>query len=163
MLRFRIADHLDDYKTIELLADEIWREHYTPIIGKAQVDYMLDNFQTVEAISKQIDEGAVYYLLEFESIAVGYLCYYLKEDHLFLSKIYVHQNMRGKGLGKSTIDFLLKKTINVGLSKISLTVNKNNHKTIEAYKKMGFQIVKPIVMDIGGGFVMDDYLMEKTI
>jgi ribosomal protein S18 acetylase RimI-like enzyme len=144
------------------LADTIWREHYTPIIGGDQVNYMLDKFQSAEAIQNQIDEGASYSLLLYQGKPEGYLSYYLKEDELFLSKIYVKKTMRGKGLGGKMMDFIQDEAAKNGLKQISLTVNKNNAKTIAAYLKLGFRKIKPLVMDIGNGFVMDDFLMEKT-
>lgn len=49
------------------------------------------------------------------------------------------------------------------LAMITLTVNRYNLDTIAAYKKLGFQITESMVQDIGNGFVMDDYRMEKAI
>ena len=37
---------------VATLAEEIWREHYTPIIGAAQVDYMLEHFCNEEQIPR---------------------------------------------------------------------------------------------------------------
>ncbi len=44
-----------------------------------------------------------------------------------------------------------------------LTINKNNSHALSWYMRMGFKNVGSMVQDIGGGFVMDDYRMEKTI
>jgi ribosomal protein S18 acetylase RimI-like enzyme len=151
-----------DIEKVVSLADQIWREHYVPIIGKAQVDYMLQNFQSAEAIKTQIDEGAFYYLLIHNSRPSGYFSFYLRESELFLSKIYLMKSMRGKGLGAKMMVFIQDAAAKNQLRKISLTVNKNNAKSIAAYIKLGFRNIKPVVMDIGNGFVMDDFLMEKT-
>ena len=148
---------------IVTLADEIWREHYTSIIGKPQVDYMLENFQSFDAIKSQIAEGARYYLISYQQSPAGYFSFYEKKHTLFLSKIYVKSSLRGKGLGKKAISFIEDEAKRIGLTSIVLTVNKNNEWSIIAYKKMGFEINRPLVMDIGGGFVMDDYEMEKKI
>ena len=152
-----------DIEIVESLADEIWRQHYTSIIGKAQVDYMLDKFQTYEAISDQIKYGTFYYLLELNSEPVGYISFYPKGEVLFLSKIYVKNDLRGMGIGKKAIEFLVEEAGKMNLTAISLTVNKNNNKTIAAYEKMGFIKQDAVVMDIGGGFVMDDYVMKRSL
>ena len=155
-----------DQSTIEVvaaLADEIWRQHYTSIIGTEQVNYMLDKFQSAAAISEQIGKGAYYYILYCNENPSGYFSYYLEEDHLFLSKIYVKESERGKGFGREMMKFIVDEVLLKEKKSISLTVNKNNDKSIAAYQKMGFKIIKPLVMDIGGGFVMDDYYMEKQI
>ena len=49
-------------KETAMLAHSIWNQHYTPIIGKEQVDYMLANFQSEQAIKEQMDEGYRYFL-----------------------------------------------------------------------------------------------------
>ena len=39
---------------VAALARETWTRHYVPIIGVAQVEYMLEKFQSEEAIARQI-------------------------------------------------------------------------------------------------------------
>ena len=50
----------DDIYTVATLAQEIWTQHFTPIIGASQVDYMLNKFQSTEAITAQIADGWEY-------------------------------------------------------------------------------------------------------
>ncbi|WP_417590566.1 GNAT family N-acetyltransferase [Owenweeksia hongkongensis] len=152
-----------NFLQIETLAREIWEEHYTPIIGAAQVAYMLDKFQSVEAIQKQVSEGYEYFRIQEEGQLVGYLAFKEEADGLFLSKVYVHSTARGKGFGKAAIEFVKTEAQNRGLSKIRLTVNKYNHNSITAYLKMGFEKTRELIMDIGEGYVMDDYEMILTV
>jgi GNAT superfamily N-acetyltransferase len=158
----RVASDIDCQLVAEL-GDVIWREHYTPIIGSAQVEYMLDHFQSITAIKKQIAEGVHYYLVENEDENVGYLSFYPKEEALFISKIYVLSDQRGKGLGKGAIGFIENNATDLGLDTLRLTVNKFNTNSITSYEKMGFFKKEAVVIDIGGGFVMDDYVMEKAL
>jgi len=152
-----------DFKQIATLGAIIWKEHYTPIIGSEQVTYMLDKFQSESAIKKQIQEGTEYYSIKYQDTGVGYLSFYKKEDSLFLSKLYVLGTERGKGIGKAAMSFLEKKRVKITCKSISLTVNKQNTNSIMAYEKMGFKKTDSIVMDIGNGYVMDDYVMKKEI
>ena len=153
----------ESINVVEKLADDIWREHYTSIIGEDQVNYMLEKFQSASAIEAQIKEEAFYYLIYYMDSPAGYFSYYLKGNSLFLSKIYVDSKLRGAGLGRFSMDFIEQQARNMELDSITLTVNKNNSNTIAAYKKMGFKIEEAIVMDIGNGFVMDDYKMIKQL
>lgn len=148
---------------IEALAEIIWREHYTPIIGKEQVDYMLEKFQSVATMQSQIDEGYSYFLVEKNNKAVGYFSIQKREDAMFLSKLYVLKSDRGQGLGKASMDYITQQAKASGCAKISLTVNRHNNNTIRAYGALGFENVGELVADIGNGFVMDDYLLEKTL
>ncbi len=153
----------NDLDNIETLAREIWEEHYTPIIGEAQVAYMLDKFQSAAAMQKQLKEGYEYFMISDGETMVGYLAFIEEPQGLFLSKVYVHSSARGKGLGKAAIEFVKAEAQNRGLSKIRLTVNKYNHNSITAYLKMGFEKTRELVMDIGEGYVMDDYEMVLRV
>ena len=152
-----------DFLQIETLAREIWEEHYTPIIGGEQVAYMLEKFQSVEAMQKQVAEGYEYFRIQEADRLVGYLAFKEEAEGLFLSKVYVHASARGRGLGKTAIEFVKTEAQNRGLSQIRLTVNKYNHNSIAAYLKMGFTKTRELVMDIGEGYVMDDYEMTLLV
>ncbi len=146
------------------LAGEIWTEHYIAIIGKAQVEYMLDKFQSEKAIADQIrNQGYIYYLIEESKHAIGYFAIVQEDDTLFLSKLYIKKTMRSKGFARKTIDFIKTIALEKKLGRIILTVNKNNLGPIAAYEKLGFVNTGPIVQDIGGGFIMDDYKMELNL
>jgi RimJ/RimL family protein N-acetyltransferase len=51
----------------------------------------------------------------------------------------------------------------LGCTKLVLAVNKRNEATIAAYRKHGFHVSAAVVKEIGCGFVMDDYLMERAL
>lgn len=144
------------------LAGPIWREHYTPIVGEAQVEYMLRAFQSAEAITRQIAaEGYEYYLLPDSAyLALQPLP---AENALFLSKIYVKSSLRGTGIGRRLIEFAETRTHELGLGSFFLTVNKHNTASIAFYERMGMHIEKAIQTDIGHGFIMDDYLFRKPL
>jgi ribosomal protein S18 acetylase RimI-like enzyme len=153
----------EDARKIARLAHAIWREHYTPIIGSAQVEYMLERFQSAPAIETQIANGMEYYLILSGGQAVGYLAFEKRGEALFLSKIYLLEGFRGQGLGREAMEFITREALDRGCHTISLTVNKNNSRSIAAYEGMGFEKKEALVMDIGEGFVMDDYRMEKAL
>ncbi len=148
---------------VETLAREIWAEHYTPIIGTEQVEYMLERFQSGQAILQQIKLGILYFLITADEELIGYIAVHPRSDELFLSKIYVRSDQRGRGYGKKAVQFAETLAHARRLKKIVLTVNKNNVGSIKAYEKMGFKNAGSLVQDIGNGFVMDDYKMEKTV
>lgn len=145
------------------LASAIWNEHYPSIIGQDQVDYMVEKFQSVEAINQQIEEGYVYHLINYNDKSVGYLSIKKNNDDLFLSKIYISKELRGKGIGKAAFSFIENLAKEQNCKTISLTVNKYNTNTVKAYEKIGFKNIDSIIIDIGNGYVMDDYKMVKKI
>ncbi len=145
-------------------AEEVWGEYYIPLIGEAQVSYMVENFQSPSAISKQIEEGYTYYLLkDDDDDIVGYVGICPKEEYLFLSKLYIRKEARGKGFASKALALVKDAAKENGLSRIQLTVNKGNTNSIEIYRNWGFVTVDSVVTNIGSGFVMDDYVMELVL
>lgn len=147
---------------VAALARETWMQHYVPIIGAAQVEYMLAKFQSPEAIARQIAaEGYEYYVAP----GAGYLALVPEpvRKSAMLSKIYVLAGRRGTGLGRAMVAFAEKRAAELGAAELWLTVNKRNAGSIAFYEKMGFRKTEARVTDIGGGFVMDDWRMAKPV
>lgn len=146
------------------LASEIWHEWFPAILSAEQIDYMVERFQSEEAISEQLEKGYRYFQLwNSDGGLMGYTCILPEEDRLFLSKLYVHKNYRKQGLARLTLDFLEGISKEMGLDTVYLTVNRHNAGAVACYQALGFQTVREQVSDIGGGFVMDDYVMEKRL
>jgi len=161
---FKKVNTTEDISILVSIATEVWTEHYTPIIGEGQVRYMLENFHSKHTISKQIsNESYYYYLIEVDSIEVGYLGVQVRENDLFLSKLYVHSSQRGKGIGRKALAFIEGLAKQFELELISLTVNKNNVNSIAAYYKFGFVKTGEVCVDIGHSYVMDDLTMELSL
>lgn len=163
MLKINLVKSSKQTEIVAELATIIWQEHYIPIIGIEQVDYMLDKFQSPLAITEQITSGYEYYLLKLENENVGYISIQKRNDTLFLSKIYIVNYSRGKGVGKEAMAFIAERARQLECTTITLTVNKYNSNSIKAYEKIGFVKTNAIVQDIGNGYVMDDFVFEKKI
>lgn len=160
------AETEEDIQNIAYLADEIWHEYFPFILSEEQINYMIDKFQSVHAMRNQIwQEGYMYYKILSENKLIGYFA--IREDTedsaLFLSKLYLHKSCRGKGYGSNVFQHLKDYCINKKIHRIWLTVNKYNESTINAYIKRGFVQTDTRVLDIGNGYIMDDYIMEWVI
>lgn len=150
---------------VATLAREIWEEHYTPIIGQEQTRYMLANFQSPEAIARQMAEGYLYFIVRDGGQDVGYFAVvaYPENQNALLSKIYVKNECRGWGYGKAMVWFAERLSAEMGLRELWLTVNRRNFNSIAFYESVGLAITGEIVQEIGSGFVMDDYRMAKAV
>jgi GNAT superfamily N-acetyltransferase len=145
------------------LLQAIWREVFYPVIGEAQTEYMLLHYQSPECIRREIAGGAQYFTVLLGKKPVGYLAYEIREEHLFVSKLYLAAPARGIGLSSQLFALLEKAARQGGRSRLHLHVNRGNEKAIAVYRHKGFQVVGTAVADIGGGFAMDDYYMEKEL
>jgi diamine N-acetyltransferase len=164
----RQAESSADIQLIAELARLIWNQHYRGIISERQIDYMLAHFQSPTAIDQQIAAGMRYYLININrhgGMAIGYLA--LAADalrsRLQISKIYVDAGHRGTGCGWQALRFSEQQALKRGMHTLWLTVNKHNSVAISAYRRWGFHKTDAVVADIGSGFVMDDYVMEKWL
>ncbi len=155
----------EQIKNVSELADLIWHEFFPSVISGGQIDFMIDKFQSVPAITEQIRNlGYNYYIMHKNGGYIGYCAVNPQNNgRLFLSKLYIKKEFRGQGYARKTFMFLKDFCINNNFRRIWLTVNKNNTQTIEVYKKLGFRITGEGVTDIGGGYVMDDYYMELEL
>ncbi len=144
-------------KEMSEMATAILREHYDPIIGKEQNDYMLDMFQSVEAVKEQLDHGYNYYFAKNEGQNAGFFAFYQREGALYLSKLYLYKDQRGKGFSRAMLEFIKEKAKELGLNRIELNVNRNNP-SVQIYEKLGFTVAWEEKNDIGNGFYMDDYV-----
>ena len=153
-----------DIVSLSFLAKSIWTECYSEILSMRQIEYMTDKFLSPDAISSQIEnEGYEYYFIEYDNDIAGFTAIRREETSLFLSKLYVKNEYRKKGLASFVVNYLEERCEQDGLSYIWLTVNVNNHTAINAYKRKGFVIFKNECTDIGGGYYMDDHFMKKNI
>ena len=71
--------------------------------------------------------------------------------------------MQRRGLGRSLINEIKTFARHSAATKLSLQVNRHNKGAIAAYQHYGFVMLEARVFDIGGGFVMDDYVMEMPL
>ncbi len=146
------------------MAADIWREYYISIITMDQIEYMIGKYQSAKAVQDQIEnQGYAYYVMVDEGGISGYFSVKEEDGKLFLSKFYVAKENRGKGYASQTVVFLEQLCRERGLSHIWLTVNRHNESSIGVYRKKGFRTIREQVADIGNGYVMDDYVMEKEI
>ena len=144
------------------LAYAIWPFDYREILSAEQLNYMLDNFYSIENLENQMDKGQVFELLFEDSNVVGFVAYEIncKETGLLkIHKIYLLPETQGKGFGKFMMDELIKIAKTNHQKGVFLNVNKYN-KAQFFYQKLGFIITKEEVIDIGNNYIMDDYQME---
>ena len=154
----------EQLKTLAETANIVWHEFFPCILTEEQIDYMVDKFQSYEAMKNQMkNDGYEYYFITADDKILGYTGIKKEQERLFLSKLYLLKENRGKGYASGAFEQLILYCKDNDLKSIYLTVNKHNEHTIAVYKKRGFEIIDTQVADIGNGFVMDDYIMEMKI
>lgn len=149
-----------------VLAREIWYQHYPGIITVRQIEYMLDQRYGPETILSQIESGeARWDKLEIGGRLAGFAQYEpgTRPASMKLDKIYLHPRHRGKGFGSALLEHVAAAARDRGMRTLYLQVNKGNSLSIAVYRRNGFDVTGTVRVDIGGGFYMDDYVMEKAV
>lgn len=151
-------------KELSRFASQIVKEHFDPLIGPAQNDYMIEMFQSEESIQGQLEQGYEYYFVNSqEGDRLGFLAYYRQdEEEMHLSKFYLHRDYRGQGISRKMLEFLLEKACAMGAAVIRLNVNRDNS-AVFAYERLGFRKIREERTDIGHGFFMDDFVYEYRV
>ncbi len=154
----------DQIEALAALADSIWHEYWPDIISPEQTDYMVEKFQSKDAIIDQLaNKNYEYYFINNGTENVGFVGLQPDDEKLFLSKLYLTKDNRGKGYSSEAFNFLEGICRDRDLDAIWLTVNKHNRQAIDVYKVKGFETVRKQTTDIGEGFFMDDFVMEKAV
>jgi len=162
----RLAEK-EELPRIGEIAEPIWREHYTPIIGNEQVEYMLQNIYSNDALIKQKLEGQDFYFIEKNKEEIGFIAVSKKiAGQWFLHKFYLAPEHQNKHLGEEVLKELsafIVESDDSDTIEIRLTVNRINYKSINFYFKHGFKIESVADFDIGSGYFMNDFVLIKSI
>ena len=162
MLKIRKATS-KDIPLIRELTFKVWPQTYAAIISREQIEYMMEMMYSEASLLKQMNEGCRFIIAYDNNEPVGFASCQETEPSLFkLHKIYVLNTQQGKGTGKFMIEYLLNDIRQKGGSALQLQVNRHN-KARNFYEKLGFVTIQEADFDIGNGYFMNDYIMEKKL
>jgi len=154
-----------DLPVIQEIARLTWGPAYGAIISQEQIDYMLEKMYNKGVLLEQLLEGYAFLIAEINSKDVGFASYSVTDaiNKIYkLHKLYVLPECHGKGVGKFLINEVLDKVKAEGGLRLELNVNREN-KAKDFYERAGFIIKETVNLDIGNGFFMNDYVMQKII
>src|SRR4030042_2440319 len=137
MLIYRKA-YLSDIQTLRRLAREIWTASYTEMLSAAQIEYMLKWMYSAETIEKEMQEGVLWEIIEFDTNPIGYISLTPEGKKIKLNKLYLSRNIQGKGFGLEALKHIIEYSKKCGFEQLYLTVNQRNYNAMKAYEKAGF-------------------------
>ena len=154
-----------ELEVISKLAYQIWPSAYASILSKEQIDYMLKRFYSLRSLENQFDQGHYFFVLKDQETIYGFASIEFQKElnQAKLHKLYLQVSSHGKGYGSFMIDQLEQELLENHLDRFCLNVNRYNEKAIAFYKNKGFNIEKIEDIDIGQGYLMEDYHMSKMI
>ena len=151
---------LSDIPVIKEIAEKAWRPTYDHILTEQQTLYMLDLMYNSLTLENQIKGNIEFFMVDLAHETVGYFAVEtINEQIVKLHKLYLDPTQKQKGFGRKIIRFIKDWTLKNQRNNIILNVNKNNS-AVQFYQKVGFTIMEEMILDIGEGYVMDDYVMQ---
>jgi len=166
MLQIREAT-VTDIADIQKIADATWPIAYGFILSNAQITYMLEMMYSTPALVSQMTPQQHRFLVaHINDVAVGFASYEINADSernaTKLHKLYCLPTQQKSGVGAALIANVEKTALGAKQRVIRLNVNKNNN-AISFYKRYNFRVIGEVIVDIGQGFLMDDFVMEKWL
>ncbi len=153
-----------DIPLLRDLARRIWRACYPGIIAPEQIEFMLGWMYSEDEIRAQFAAKIPWEIAELDCAPIGFLSWQREDDgRVKISKLYLLPEHQRRGFGRQMLAHICAQALALGAPAVWLQVNKRNERAIAAYLRAGFQIEKEAVFDIGGGFVMDDFLMARSL
>lgn len=152
----------EEVDAIHCLAGVVWRHHYPGIISEAQIEYMLQQrYEPAQIVAELARPDLWWDKLASPTAILGFASSFLTDERgeMKLDKLYVHPDFQRRGYGGRLVAHAAERARALGCARLVLAVNRNNVAAIAAYCKRGFTLRGTQVKDIGGGFVMDDYIM----
>ena len=152
--------------TIRSLAQEFWPIAFASILSEQQIKYMMEMMYSPASLEKQMDKGHRFAIITKNGEQVGYMSYEIdceKSNKTKIPKLYISPKSQRMGIGKAMVYFVAQQALKANNKAIYLNVNKYNNKAIGFYNKHHFQLVKEEEINIGDGFIMDDYVFELTL
>lgn len=157
------AEHLP---AIRELAASIWRAHYPGIISREQIDYMLARIYLLETMRSEIQSQGIHYdRLLLDGALIGFAAYGPTDRPVVwkVHKLYLLPAHHGCGLGSKLLRHCETRARMAGAESLTLNVNKQNFKAIAAYTRNGYATAQSVVLDLGNGYVMDDFVMVRNL
>lgn len=147
------------------IAHLTWPDTFKEILSKDQIEYMLNWMYNLNLLENQVDQGHLFFVVEHEGKPAGFIG--IEPNHpekgiTKIHKIYILPSMQGMGIGKKLIDHVIDLSVQSNISALLLNVNRFNN-AVHFYKSQGFEILHEENIDIGNGYLMEDFVMRLSI
>lgn len=155
---------LADIPSIQRIAASVWPVAYRDILSPEQLQYMLALFYSESALTGQMEDGGHRFFLASteDEMPAGFASFSISEKTAQLHKLYVPPQTQGSGTGAALLQRCEEEAARCGAGKIQLNVNRHN-RARTFYERHGYRIISEEDIDIGHGFFMNDFRMEKNL
>ncbi|MDD3886076.1 MAG: GNAT family N-acetyltransferase [Victivallaceae bacterium] len=149
---------------IRQIAAVIWPETFRTILSGEQIAYMIKMMYDPSVMERELADGFHFALLRIDGVAAGYCSWSAyRPGAAKLHKVYLLSNYHFRGYGRMMIEYVASRCRRDGFCELYLNVNKRNLTAQAAYRRRGFEAVEAVSINIGNGYVMDDFVMRLAL
>lgn len=155
----------EDLPVVQKIAHDTWPATYGALMSEEQFTFMIDWMYSLKSLEEQFNQGQIFILAIEAGQCYGFASYELNYHHspkTKIHKLYVLPSSQGKGVGKLLIQEIKDAALAHHHAALILNVKRDN-KALDFYNRIGFTITDTVDIDIGHGFMMQDYVMEMNI
>ena len=155
----------DGLGLIRTIADRVWPQTYAPILTSEQITYMMEMMYADTVLRREFAAGVRFDVLSADGDLAGFLSYGDGggDEAAKLHKLYLAPEYHHRGIGSRMLRHAIAVNARAGYRRLLLNVNKQNANALLAYRRNGFIEKAKVKVDIGGGFFMDDFVMERLL
>jgi ribosomal protein S18 acetylase RimI-like enzyme len=158
---------LKNIPEIQSIAQTTWPIAFKDILSAKQLEYMMELMYNTDTLHSQIaGDKIIFWLAKLNDSISGFMAFEPNiklKDGIKIHKLYINPAAQGQGIGQ----ILIKKLEEYGrlnaFKLLTLNVNKYNHSAIRFYSKQGFKKMEDVIIPIGKGYIMDDFVFTKSI
>lgn len=163
MITFSTLKTPDSLQIIRDIAADIWPKTFKNILSPEQISYMMQMMYAPEVMEKELADGYKFEIISIDDIPAGYMVTSVCDapGTVKLHKLYLLDKFHAQGIGSQMLSHVTEEYRKLGFTRLILNVNKYNKRAIKAYIRNNFTTIKSVKIDIGNGFFMDDFVMEK--
>ncbi|PZX59574.1 ribosomal protein S18 acetylase RimI-like enzyme [Algoriphagus ratkowskyi] len=160
-----IPARLEDLIHVQTIAQRTWPTTFAEILSPEQIKYMLNLLYDFPHLQKQIEQGHIFLLADENGEKLGFTGIEVNNEPFKtkIHKIYILPSAQGRGIGKKLFQAIKEIAFANNQTSLQLNVNKYNQGAIDFYEYLGFVNIKSEIIDIGNGYVMDDYVFELKL
>lgn len=155
-----------EYSSIQDIAQQTWPKTFGQILSPEQIAYMVELMYSLAAMREQVQKKHhVFILAKEQEEYIGYASYELNHtgsSKTKIHKLYLLPEAQGKRTGQLLIQEIATRAQANRNTALVLNVNRNNS-AIRFYEKNGFKKTGEENINIGNGYLMEDYIFEKAI
>ena len=136
-------------KTTTAHASELWHEVYKRYYPAKQLDTLVEELQSADAIEADIDNDVNYFLVFLGGKLIGYFAWKMENTALHLMHLYLKPEYRGKAIGRDIVQTCERLAKGEGKGRVWCTIHAKALPVQQFFKALRYRELRPAEQETG--------------